>query len=98
MQVLIKRGRIKNKNKIKRNKRKILKKRKKITNSLKKRRNNNKTMKMKKHLAVRIPDVNVLDRFKAYRRVLYLLGKTTKYTFWAACVLFTYHMYLIKKV
>lgn len=89
---------MKNKNKIKMNKRKKLKRRKKVTNSLRKRRNNNKTMKMKKHLAVRIRDVNVLDRFKAYRRVLYILGKTTKYTFWAACVLFTYHMYLIKKV
>ena len=35
--------------------------------------------------------------FKTYRRVMFALRKTLKYTAWASIALFWYHMYLLKK-
>jgi len=32
-----------------------------------------------------------------YRKVMYFLGSTLKYTMWASSVLFAYHFYLVKR-
>jgi len=36
-------------------------------------------------------------QFKTYRRVLYMIGKSIKYTIWGAFGIFLYHMFLVKK-
>lgn len=38
-----------------------------------------------------------IDEFKTYRKVMFALGKTIKYTLWVSFALFWYHMYLLKK-
>src|SRR5574343_319504 len=41
--------------------------------------------------------INNLDNFKTYRKILFGIGKTIKYTLWLSFGLFWYHMYLLKK-
>lgn len=38
-----------------------------------------------------------VDEFKTYRKVMFTIGRTIKYTLWASFVLFWYHVYLLKK-
>lgn len=35
-------------------------------------------------------------KFKTYRRVMFLLGKTVKYTIWTGFAIFMIHLYLVK--
>jgi hypothetical protein len=41
--------------------------------------------------------VTGLDEFKMYRRIMFAIKKSIKYTLWAGFTLFWYHMYLLKK-
>jgi hypothetical protein len=34
--------------------------------------------------------------FSPFRRMLFILGKALKYSFWSYCVLFAYHFYLVR--
>lgn len=43
-------------------------------------------------------DENTQAKFKSYRRVMFLLGKTIKYTIWTGMALFVYHFALVKKM
>lgn len=38
-----------------------------------------------------------VDKFKPYRRIMFAIGKTIKYSIWFSIVYFWYHMYLLKK-
>jgi len=46
--------------------------------------------------AVISENINV-DNFKTYRKIMFAIGKSIKYTLWASFGLFWYHMYLLKK-
>jgi hypothetical protein len=37
-------------------------------------------------------------KFKTYRRVMFLLGKTVKYTIWTGLAIFFYHFALVKRL
>ena len=37
-------------------------------------------------------------QFKAHRKIMFLMGKTIKYTMWAAMAIFAYHFALLKKM
>lgn len=68
---------------------------KKMNNKKNKEKNNNLKM---KNLQVTSFNLILLAKFKTYRRVLFVLGKTVKYSLWATFAVFLYHMYLIKKL
>jgi hypothetical protein len=55
-----------------------------------------KMRKDRKVCSIKIKSI-LIDEFKAYRRVLFAIGKAMKYTFWVSFGLFWYHMYLLKK-
>ena len=40
---------------------------------------------------------DIIIEFKTYRKVMFALRKTIKYTIWASIALFGYHLYLLKK-
>lgn len=42
-------------------------------------------------------DEETTAHFKAYRRIMFGIGKAIKYSLWACMALFGYHMFLIKK-
>ena len=89
----------KKRNNLKQSRKKNHKQNKKIprikTKSKMKRKSNKGKKKLNKVFKLLLTSVGA---FKAYRRVLFFIGKTLKYSIWASILALGYHLYLVKKV